>query len=164
MSEKIENYSVCSENFWTGRIDDPADPESFRMHQVVMPLNLNETGSFKIEYSSSNFCLLGFKCDEGVRRNQGRVGAAKGPEMIRQEFSNMPVTFGKDVNLYDAGDIFCIDGNLEYAQEQLTSAVKIILNANLFPVILGGDHSVALGNYYGIQEHLRGSEVIGVVP
>ncbi|MEN8222427.1 MAG: formimidoylglutamase [Acidobacteriota bacterium] len=154
MREKIKNYSVCSENFWYGRIDDPEDRESFRMHQVIKPLDLNNIRNHKKFTGTTNFCLLGFKSDEGVRRNLGRTGASKGPEMIKREFANMPVTFGIDVNIYDGGDIICKNGDLEYAQEQLASAVKLLLGKNLFPVILGGGHSVALGNYNGIKEHL----------
>jgi len=154
VNDKIENYTECKKTVWSGRIDDPADRESFRMHQIVKPLNLNKISDFNPSRSDLNICLLGFSCDEGVRRNLGREGASKGPDVIRKEFANMPVTFGNDVNLFDAGDIFCIDRDLEKAQKQLESAVKIILSRNCFPVILGGGHEIALGNYNGILKHL----------
>lgn len=155
MNEKIENYTECEKSVWSGRIDDPADRESFRMHQIIKPLDLNNRNDAGEISGELNFCLLGFSCDEGVRRNLGREGASKGPEVIRKEFANMPVTFGSDISIYDAGDIFCKNGDLEHAQDQLTFAVKVILGMDMFPVILGGGHSVALGNYNGIIKHLK---------
>lgn len=34
--------------------------------------------------SPNNFVLHGFAVDEGVRRNKGRIGAAKAPDIIRK--------------------------------------------------------------------------------
>lgn len=31
----LKNYKVARENSWTGRIDDPEDPSSYRWHQVI---------------------------------------------------------------------------------------------------------------------------------
>ena len=35
--------------------------------------------------------LIGFPCDEGVRRNGGRVGAAAGPAALRAALANLPL-------------------------------------------------------------------------
>ena len=111
-----------------------------------------------IDPSKLNLCLLGFQCDEGVKKNLGRPGAVKGPETIRKEFSNFPVKFGENINIYDAGNICCTDNNLKEAQDQLAEAVKLILDHNMFPIVLGGGHETALGNYNGIVNHLSGKE------
>ncbi len=35
--------------------------------------------------------LIGFACDEGVRRNHGRVGAAAGPEALRLALGKLAI-------------------------------------------------------------------------
>jgi formiminoglutamase len=151
----LKNYSVSDKTFWTGRVDDPEDRDSYRIHQVVRLLNLRHIKSGELDHSKLNICLLGFRCDEGTRRNKGRVGAEKGPEYIRKELANMPVSFDATIRIYDAGDIFCADRDLEEAQGQLAVAVKVILDNEMFPVLLGGGHGMALGHYNGIVAHLE---------
>ena len=158
MGINLKNYSISREKIWSGRIDDPADPDSYRMHQIINLLNLTKLNDLSIKSSKFNICLLGFQCDEGVKINLGRPGAAKGPEAIRKEFANFPVTFGDNINIFDAGNIPCTDNNLNEAQDQLAKAVKLILDHNMFPIVLGGGHETALGNYNGIANHLSSKE------
>jgi len=155
---ELKNYHISLENNWKGRIDDPEDIDSFRMHQIVQVIDLTKISSLKADTSKLNICLIGFKCDEGVVRNLGRKGAKQGAEYIRKEFANLPVTFGKKVGIYDAGDIECIDGNMEEAQEQLKLAVKTILDNGFFPIVLGGGHELAFGHYNGIIDHISSIE------
>ncbi len=152
---KLKNYKATEEKFWSGRVDDLNDIDSFRMHQIIQLVDLNELKSKKVELSTLNICFIGFCCDEGIRRNLGRKGARLGPEYIRKEFANLPVTFENNVKIYDAGDIFCPDNNMEEAQEQLKFAIKIILDNKLFPIVLGGGHELALGHFDGISDHLK---------
>ena len=86
---KLINYTVTDDKFWTGRIDDPSDIDSFRMHQIIKFLDLTELEATKVELSKFNVCFIGFCCDEGIKRNMGRKGAKRGPEYIRQEFANV---------------------------------------------------------------------------
>ncbi len=151
----LKNYTVTDNKFWTGRIDDPNDIDSFRMHQIIQLIDLREHEIKKIQSSHSNICFIGFCCDEGIKRNLGRKGAEHGPEYIRKEFANLPVRFGNNTTIYDAGDIFCIENNMEEAQEQLEFAIKTILDNKLFPIVLGGGHELALGHFNGIINHLE---------
>lgn len=155
---KLNNYFVTDEKIWTGRIDDPNDADSFRMHQIIQLLDLTKINQNKRPKSVLDICFIGFCSDEGIRRNLGRIGAKQGPKYIRKEFANLPVTFSNDIKIYDAGDIFCIENNLEEAQEQLQIAIKIILDNNMFPIVLGGGHDVALGHFNGIINHLEKKE------
>ena len=151
----LKNYTVTNAKFWTGRIDDPNDLDSLRMHQIIQLLDLTELKSIEFELSKFNICFIGFCCDEGIIRNLGRKGAKHGPEYIRKEFANLPVTFGNEVEIYDAGDIFCLGNNMEEAQGQLEIAIEIILDNKLFPIVLGGGHELALGQFNGIINHLK---------
>ncbi|MEO6171298.1 MAG: formimidoylglutamase [Lysobacter sp.] len=124
---------------WQGRIDDAGDPESFRWHQVIRPMQRN---------AAAGIALLGFASDEGVRRNQGRVGAAQGPAALRQALANLPVTHSRP--LYDAGDIVCVDGDLEDAQQRYAARVTDLLAQGHLLVGMGGGHEIAFASYLGL--------------
>lgn len=148
-------YVPPSPAHWQGRIDG-SDPTHLRWHQHVELFNLTSTK----QALAGKTVLLGFACDEGVRRNKGRLGAHKGPEYLRKALANLPVhTAGK--GLVDVGDISCPDRNLEHAQVQLAHAVQTILQAGGFPILLGGGHEITYGHYCGIRHSKDGA--IGTV-
>jgi|SRR6056297_245519 len=149
--KKIENYSVLSEDTWTGRTDDTKNKDSFRWHQCVNLIDLNKVSVKNITHDGDGFCFLGFICDKGVEKNKGRTGTAFGPFSIRRAMANLPNIFEKKGNIYDAGNIHCLDGNLESAQDNLALAVTRILSLGLFPVVLGGGHEIAFGHYNGLK-------------
>lgn len=129
---------------WSGRIDLPEDASTRRWHQWV---RVPQPGS------APGVAVLGFACDEGVRRNQGRSGAAEGPAALRRMLSNLPVL--DDAPLYDAGTIACTDGDLEGAQTRYADAMAGLLDAGHLPVGLGGGHEIAYASYLGLAQHLR---------
>ncbi|MFA5642184.1 MAG: formimidoylglutamase [Bacteroidales bacterium] len=151
----LRNYAATDVNFWKGRIDDIDDVDSYRMHQIIKIINLNELDSLKIDSSKLNICFLGYCCDEGVRRNLGKTGAKEGPKDIRNKFASLPVPFCDKIAIYDAGNLFCVEGNMEDIQKQLEIAVERILDNNLFPIVLGGSHDVSYGHFNGIFNHLK---------
>lgn len=147
------NYKPMDKSLWQGRIDSEDNYDAFRWHQLIKPLDLRKDNSH-LTNVKLGFAFIGFCCDEGVKRNRGRVGAANGPQGIRKELSNLPCLFTKDVELFDAGNIYCENITLEEAQILLSKAVENILNLNLFPIILGGGHETTFGNYNGVLSHL----------
>lgn len=149
-----KNYNVVERSQWQGRIDSEDDFDSFRWHQWVQILDLNDK-DLKPYKGKLGFAFLGFTCDYGVKLNKGRTGSANGPESIRKELSHLPCQFSKEVNLFDAGNISCKNSTLEEAQDTLAKAVKKILDLNLFPILLGGGHEIAFGHYTGIFKHLK---------
>ena len=56
----LRNYTVTGESFWTGRVDDPEDRDSYRIHQVVRLLNLRDIKSGELDCTKLNICLLCF--------------------------------------------------------------------------------------------------------
>lgn len=141
-------YEPINMTIWQGRIDSADNYDAFRWHQVVRQLDLTtkESTPHKGDFG---FALLGFCCDEGIRRNQGRVGAEHGPNAIRKELANLPCQFSQGTLLFDAGNILCPDDKLEESQEALAAAVAQIRRLGLFPLVIGGGHEVALGHYRG---------------
>lgn len=133
---------------WLGRVDSTENYDAFRWHQWIRNLEFAENNPGALG-GKLGFALIGFCCDEGTRRNQGRIGAAKGPEAIRKELANLPCSFAPEVLLFDAGNITCQDGDLEKSQTALADAVTLIRQKGLFPIVMGGGHELALGHYRG---------------
>lgn len=142
---------------WTGRVDGPGS-EHARWHTWMRPW-AGERGGV---------VLVGFASDEGVRRNHGRPGAAESPAALRSRLAPLahpgppplsslggrpqeqPRPRGpRGMDLFDAGDVVVLDGDLERAQERLGARVRAILAAGCLPVVLGGGHDVAFGSYLG---------------
>jgi len=128
---------------WTGRLDEDAAGDTRRLHQVVQPFDATVTGGS---------ALIGFACDEGVRRNHGRVGAAQGPYAIRRMLANLPAH--RITQLADAGNVVCDDSDLERAQQRLAERIAQVMGQGNLPLILGGGHEVAYGSFLGITRHL----------
>lgn len=148
----MKHYTPLEPGIWQGRVDDPRDIDSYRWHQWVKKLDLSILETPPFMKSALNFCFLGFQCDIGVQKNLGRIGAAKAPNFIRKEMSNFPLSFNRDIKLFDAGDLFHSDGSLETTHHNLAALVNHIISLNLFPVILGGGHEVAFGHYRGVLD------------
>ena len=133
---------------WHGRVDSTDDAAAFRWHQVVRPLEgATETG----------IALIGFACDEGVRRNGGRLGAALGPMALRKALSNLPVTHA--LPLYDAGDVACTDSEMERSQLAFAHRVSKLLADGHFPIGIGGGHEIGFASYLGLANHVPGARI-----
>ena len=144
-------FKAADMSIWKGRTDDDGGDRSLRWHQCVTAIG-EASGE-------SGTALLGICCDEGVRRNMGRTGAAGGPDAIRPYLSNLP--FLLDRPLYDAGNLYCEEGQLELLQEEHAELVRKLLNQNHFPLVLGGGHEIAFGNFSGFSRHLRDHGPVG---
>lgn len=140
-------YLPPNEKIWQAYLDAPSHAYFF---QNIRLLNLLQAPT--VSHSNLSFALLGFCCDEGIKRNLGREGAKEGPLAIRQMLAKLAF-HRTDIDCYDAGDIICNDGHLEKAQEALAQAVLILLQQNIIPIVLGGGHELAWGHYRGLQKH-----------
>ncbi|MBS0027985.1 formimidoylglutamase [Chitinophaga sp. 22321] len=145
-----DSYQPTSAATWTGRIDG-TEPDLLRWHQVIKVADLLQAPLPALQKDEKGIVLLGFACDEGVRRNKGRTGAAEGPAAIRKAIANFPVHFNAQMVLLDAGDVICVNGELENAQQMLSEAVKAILTAGYLPLLLGGGHEITYGHASGIR-------------
>lgn len=150
-------YKLTDKNIWQGRID--ADRESLRYHQAVQ-LETIDTIS---KQRTKAFSIIGFQCDEGVQRNQGRPGAAKGPDAIRQQMAALPLTIGREIPVIDVGNLRCLNNDLEKAQTLLGKTVAKTYKNNFYPIVLGGGHETFYGHYLGIREAVGANETIGLV-
>lgn len=140
-------YAPADQQVWTGRIDGTTD-EHLRWHQIMKCVDLKDEQDL-----TGCYVLLGFACDEGVLRNLGRTGAAKGPEVLKRALTNLPVFRDKNTRLIDAGTVHCYDRQLESAQASLAFVIQLILQRGGFPLVLGGGHEITFGHYLGLKSY-----------
>ena len=123
----------------------------------------------KIEFDAietvaeNTIAILGYACDEGVKRNQGRVGAAAGPDSIRRQLGKMPNHLDAEVKLVDCGNVECGNSDMEAAQSMLEQKVLQLLGQKVFPILIGGGHDIAYGHYNGISKYIGTNETIGII-
>lgn len=147
-------YRAPASSDWPGRIDSLTDYDAFRWHQVITLVSLDtypETNPHGfLAPGQVGIGFVGFACDEGIKRNKGRQGAALGPRMLRKELANLPCLFEPRFKLFDCGDIVHSKEDLESLQRELAQAVKKIVALGLFPIVLGGGHELARGHFLGL--------------
>ncbi len=154
-----EMYTMTDQKQWKGRIDSTTNTSSFRLHQKVKRIAINDVSASE----QKNAGIVGFICDEGVRRNQGRVGAANGPNALREALASLPWTFEDQQEIIDVGNILCLNHALEDAQRELGEIVQGLRAKNMKCIILGGGHETLYGHYLGIRAALPKDASIGII-
>lgn len=140
-----------SEN-WIGRKSD----QQLCLHEKV---KLDAIATI----AKNTIAILGYACDEGVKRNQGRIGAIAGPDAIRTQLGRMPNHLDAEVKFVDCGNVECENGDMEAAQSMLEQKVSQLLALNSFPILIGGGHDIAYGHYNGIRKYIGTNETIGII-
>lgn len=130
---------------WKARDDSAEQGDTRRLAHIV------EADAGQAEKGEP--VLLGFACDAGVARNQGRIGAAEGPAGIRKFLAGLPA-HGM-TRLLDAGDVVCVEDQLEDAQERLGLRVAELMEQGARPLVLGGGHEIAWGSFQGLARWLE---------
>ncbi|WP_256006081.1 formimidoylglutamase [Pedobacter deserti] len=146
-------YEPADGRLWQGRVDGDTW-ESRRWHQCVELFNVlvhpdKEVAMPALLAGQKGFAFIGFCCDEGVVRNQGRPGAGFAPGQLRKACASLPVHFEQGIRLVDLGDIVCRDHDLEGAQLALGILVESAVTRGFCPIVLGGGHEVVYGHYIG---------------
>lgn len=153
-------YSQGKKNQWSGRIDSSEDRKSFRFHQVIKTENLHAS---RRNLQSSSYGLIGFESEEGVRRNNGRLGAKEGPDAIKKAMAKLPFPYDVTAHIYDFGNVICEGQQLEDAQAELGDCVDLILKERLTPIILGGGHETLYGHYLGVRKSIGKEKKLGII-
>lgn len=131
---------------WTGRDDSAESPAAKRLFQTV-----TVTRDFAPDAHPGKIALLGFACDEGVKRNLGRAGAQQGPDALRKALANMASHQGHE-RLVDVGNVHAEPDRLEAAQQALHDAVLACQRAQMKTLVLGGGHETAWGHGSGVLD------------
>ena len=117
------------------------------------------------QLSGHDVAVVGAPFDGGTTY---RSGARWGPQAIRRISAHydsycldLAVDLQEELDLVDAGDVFVIPSNIEKTFDQIDRAVSWIVGQGVFPVILGGDHSIGYPDVRGLASHIDGN--IGIV-
>ncbi|MEY9912328.1 agmatinase [Catenulispora sp. MAP12-49] len=118
--------------------------------------DLGEPGSM----AGADVVIVGAPFDGGTTH---RPGTRFGPQAIRQACylphdGSRPslalrVDGLRDLRVVDAGDVEMYAGDIEASISAIEAAVHTIAASGAIPVVLGGDHTVALPNATGVARH-----------
>lgn len=148
---------------WNGRYDGD-DRDNLRLFQVVntVPLeHVQHHHKFHIHHTPNPYAIVGFQSDEGVRRNQGRLGARDAPDTIRAALAHLP--HSEPYTICDTGNVTCQGQNLEQAQQNLSTHVCTLIKKNHTPIILGGGHETSYGGLLGVHNALPKDTTLGII-
>ncbi|MFS4416507.1 formimidoylglutamase [Maribacter sp. 2307ULW6-5] len=152
----MKGHTAAKRDWWQGR----SSGQQWCLHEKVQlpPLPYrNAPGTPKA------IALVGYACDEGVRRNLGRPGAAHGPDAIRSQLAKMPNHLDRETALLDLGNLSAPNGDMEAAQQNLAQVVQNILGHTHFPIVLGGGHDLAYGHLMGLKLALGKEKKLGII-
>lgn len=109
--------------------------------------------------------VVGVPLDTGTTY---RPGPRFGPEGMRRISSlytpyyyELGIDLREQLDIVDVGDIFVIPANIEKAFDQITKGIEYIRRQGVFPVILGGDHSIGFPTARGVMNAF--GKKIGVI-
>lgn len=114
----------------------------------------------QIEYSAADIVILGCPQDEGVRRKNGRPGAAEAPAAIRRQFYKL-TPFNIKKKLFDIGDVV-IGGSLEETHDTQCAVVKQILADGKRLIVLGGGNDISYPDGRAMAEVFGADKWIGI--
>ncbi|TXD95344.1 formimidoylglutamase [Gillisia hiemivivida] len=153
------DYESAQRVCWTGRKSNPDIGNQYWYQKI----ELYDISDLKNK-EKLDIAILGYVCDEGVRRNLGRVGSAQGPRVLRERLAKLPVHFDNK-HVADVGDIICIDKDMESCQLAFSKVIGLLISKRIFPIAIGGGHDMAYGHFMGIRDAIknRPKRKIGII-
>ena len=136
------------------------EPGKFAFSSESIDLyNLEDNGSENIKsrddfQKSKKWGIIGVPFDSTCSYHHG---SRYGPTIIREAsfgFEQYNSTFEKllDGKFYDCGDLNVVHGNCKKTCDALFDSVKELLDSNINPIIIGGEHSVSIGSVKAIAD------------
>lgn len=155
------SYSPAQKELWTGRKTKPKLGVQYWYQQIIL-CELKRMNN--IPQYEKHIALLGYACDEGVRRNNGRIGAAQGPDAIRKQLGRLAFHH-QSKTITDYGNLLCKNEDLEFCQNALSMMTENFISHGVFSIVLGGGHDLAFGHYKGIHRALAQTKAtsIGII-
>ena len=130
---------------------------------------LNTYEPWKFAFSSDNddlkensFGIIGVPFDSTTSYHSG---ARLGPVVVREAsfgFEKYNTVFNKDLTacFYDFGDVNVIHGNCEKTCQIVEDTVNELIELNVKPIIIGGEHSASIGAIRALAEKYEKLTVI----
>lgn len=152
-------YKPAEKSHWEGRKSN-LNIEHQYWHQEIQCFDVDKDNNL----AEIDIAILAYECDEGVRRNRGRIGSCLGPNSIRERLAKLPLHFD-NIRIADVGNIVCIDDDMEAAQLLFAKHISNLIQQNILPIGIGGGHDMAYGHFLGIKDALRlkSNQKIGII-
>jgi agmatinase len=116
------------------------------------------------DWANADVAVLGVPFDTATSM---RPGPRFGPAAIRDQsllirpwHTAHAIDVFATLSVVDGGDIGVTPGNAEKTAGQIDEALRLVLDAGAIPLVLGGDHSIVLGE---LRAHARAHGPVGVV-
>lgn len=130
-------------------------------HQASISVNELKLDNSK---GSPKVGILGYAGEEGVVRNQGRLGASAAPKSIRNLFGSLAFHLPENSRVFDYGDVITLGEDLESSHHLISETVKGLLETHHLPVLFGGGHDLAYAHGKGIYNFLKTKgEKLGII-
>jgi agmatinase len=117
------------------------------------------------ELGGQDVAIVGAPLDCGTTY---RSGTRWGPQAMRTVSAlgsgynfELGVDLNESLDIVDVGDITVIPANIEKSFDQIDKAVAYLHERAVFPVILGGDHSIGYPDIRGLAPYVDGN--IGII-
>lgn len=109
-----------------------------------------------VKPDSIDYSIIGVPFDTACTH---RAGSRFAPSAIREMSAalkpynlNLGIDIKNTLSGVDLGDINVIPGYIEDSYERIEAVVSAIVNRNIIPVCLGGDHSITLGQLRAVAK------------
>ena len=117
------------------------------------------------ELGGQDVAVLGVPLDTGTTFRSGTRWGPQAMRAVTAQHSGYNFELGVDLveslDMVDVGDVSVIPANIEKSFDQIDKAVAYIHERGVFPVILGGDHSIGYPDIRGLAPYIDGN--IGII-
>lgn len=106
--------------------------------------------------------IVGIPYDLGVEFSNGRTGARKAPQKIREQINNYGTTFNIDyltdlssLHIADFGNIKVDYNNPDETYHRIEKTIYEIVKHNVVPIVLGGGHDITYPSIQGFSKYFK---------
>jgi agmatinase len=131
-------------------------------HHELFVSQSNVFSGFQRSFERADYVIFGVPFDV---TSTYRTGARFGPNAIRQASLNIE-TYSfrtgidvEDLALYDLGDLHVLTAT-EKTLERIALVIKDLLEAGKTPVMIGGEHTITLGNAKGLGDKASRTAIV----